>query len=64
MSYHDLQNKALTAQEAGELISVDPKILLNLIWDHYENMRIRDIFREQLKAANTKLGKIKKVMDS
>lgn len=63
MSYQDLQDQALAATQAGEMISVDPKILLNLIWDHYENHRIRDIFREQLKTANTKLSKIKKVVE-
>jgi hypothetical protein len=63
IDYGFMQARALKAKEAGQMLEIDPDIMLSMIGLIYENHRIRDIQRDQLKEANRKLNRIKKVLE-
>lgn len=62
IDYQQLMVKALAAEESGEMVQVDPKVLFHAVMDFRENLRIRDIMHDQLADANKKLNKIKRVL--
>lgn len=63
VDYQYMQERALKAKESGEMLTIDPDIMLSMVSLQFENMRIRDIQRDQLKEANRKLNRIKKVVE-
>lgn len=63
IDYAHMRNLALHAKNAGETLLIDPDVMLSIVGNHVENMRIRDIQRDQLKEANRKLNRIKKVLE-
>lgn len=63
VDYQYMQERALKAKASGEMLTIDPDIMLSMVSLQFENMRIRDIQRDQLKEANRKLNRIKKVVE-
>lgn len=63
IDYQFMQERALKAKESEEMLTINPDIMLSMVSLHFENMRIRDIQRDQLKEANRKLNRIKRVFD-
>lgn len=63
IDYEYMQARALKAKEEGQMLAIDPDIMLSMVGLIYENHRIRDIQRDQLKEANRKLIRIKKALE-
>ncbi|MNC00081.1 hypothetical protein D3C75_474000 [compost metagenome] len=63
VDYQYMRERALKAKESGEMLTIDPDIMLAMVSHQFENMRIRDIQRDQLKEANRKLTRIKKALE-
>lgn len=64
VDYHTIQCAALDAKESKENVVIHPDVVLGMLEDLAENLRIRDIQRDQLKDANKKLNKIKRIIDA
>lgn len=64
VDYHQIQCAALDAKESKENVMIHPDIVLAMLEDLSENLRIRDIMREQLAEANRKVNKIKRIVNA